>query len=64
MCSAYVQHELPSLRFEVFDVLRFVEYHVLPSFVLKDAYVLCHQLVRRDAHMERVWPGPALYTHK
>lgn len=51
---------LPALTLEILDVLGLVQNHVIPLFASEDKVVLNHQLVRRDAHMERVIFAPAL----
>ncbi|RNA24824.1 hypothetical protein BpHYR1_027375, partial [Brachionus plicatilis] len=54
-----VEQRLPPLGLEVFDVLRFVQYEVLPLFAPEYGVVLNDQFVAGDAHVERVCLGPA-----
>jgi len=54
------EESLPTLTFEIFNVLRFIEYHIIPFLSSKYKMILNDQLVGCDAHMERVFLAPAL----
>ena len=55
-----VQQALPALGLEVLDVLGLVQNQVPPGLPSEGLVVLQHQLVRSDAHVERVRLRPAL----
>ena len=46
------QHSLPSLTFEVFDVLCLVKDHIIPLLSSESKVVLNHQLVRSDTNVK------------
>ena len=54
-----VEKKLPSLRFEVLDVLRFIENKVPPTLAPESLMILDDQLVRRNAHMESIRLRPS-----
>ena len=51
---------LPPLAFEVLNVLGLIQDHIVPLLSSEGKMVLNYQLVRGDAHMERVFLAPAL----
>ena len=55
-----VQQRLPTLRFEILDVLRFVENEILPFLSTERFGVLQHEFVRGDADVKGVDLRPAL----
>jgi len=54
------QQSLPSLAFEILDVLGLVENHVIPFLAPECKMVLDDELIRSDAYMERVLLAPAM----
>ena len=48
------------MTLEVLDVLGLIEHHVVPLLAAERKMILDHELVRRDAHMERVFLTPSL----
>lgn len=51
---------LPSLTFEIFDILSFIKYHIIPFLSAKSKMVLNYQFIGSDTHMERVVSTPSL----
>lgn len=51
---------LPSLRFEVFDIVSLVKDHVYPRHTAENVLVGKDELVRSDANMKRVPRFPAM----
>jgi hypothetical protein len=54
------EKQLPTLTFEILNVLGFIQNQILPSFLLECSNILGGQLVRCDADMERVGFCPSL----
>lgn len=54
-----VEKNLPSLGFEVFDVLSLVQNHVVPLFATKDRMIGNSYFVASDADVEGVEFRPA-----
>ena len=53
-----VEHRLPALTLEVFDVMGLVENEVAPLLPPEDVLILHHQLIARDADVEGVLLRP------
>ena len=52
------QERLPSLTLEVFNVLSFIQDHVVPLLPSECKVILNDKFVRGDAHVERVLSAP------
>jgi hypothetical protein len=53
---------LSTLRFEVLDLVRFVQNYVIPSFPLKRFLILYHEFITGDAHIAEIQIRPSLFT--
>jgi hypothetical protein len=49
---------LPSLTLKIFDILGFIENHVVPLLSPEGEVILDHKLIRGNTHMERVFFAP------
>ena len=57
--SFEVEKDLPSLRFEVFDILSFIQDHIVPFFSSENEMIGNCYFVAGDADVKRVEFGPS-----
>jgi len=54
------KQDIPPLRLEVFDHMRFVEYHIIPRLPFEDMGISTGQRIGSDTDIEMVFIVPAL----